>query len=222
MQGASRLRLSEADRRRLSEGAAALGVGLDSTALSKLTAYADLLGVWGERVNLISCGSAYELVERHLLDSLAVEPLLPETGTLVDLGSGAGLPGVPLAIAAVSRTTILVEARRRRASFLREVRRSLPLANVEVAEARAEAPSASQRGGADAVVVRAVWSRPSDLAVAGDWLRPGGRLFWMRGDGASPLPGIERLTWERRTSYQIGGGRPRAIEVFRFLPADLE
>jgi 16S rRNA (guanine527-N7)-methyltransferase len=166
-------------------------------------------------VNLISCPNATELVERHLLDSLAMEPLLPDSRILVDLGSGAGLPGVPLAIVSDARPTVLVEARRRRASFLREVRRSLQLPNLDVLAARAGAPNEGYRERADAVVVRAVWSRPSDLVVACDWLRPGGRLFWMRGNEAKPLPGIDGLTWERRTSYQIGDTRPRTVEIFR-------
>jgi 16S rRNA (guanine527-N7)-methyltransferase len=211
----SRLRLSEADRRELSDGAAALGVALDALAVSKLTAFADLLSLWSDRVNLIACSSAHELVERHLLDALAVESLLPESGTMVDLGSGAGFPGVPLAAVSEIRRTILVEPRRRRASFLREVRRSLPLTNAEILELRAEMPGEGYRRCADVVVVRAVWSRPEDLSVAGKWLRQGGRLFWMRGSDPQTLPSIGGFTWERRASYRIGSGPTRAVEVLR-------
>jgi 16S rRNA (guanine527-N7)-methyltransferase len=218
VQSASRLRLSESDRERLIEGAAALGVALDATKVAKLGAFADLLGLWSGRMNLIACASSRELVERHLLDSLALESLLPEAGTLVDLGSGAGFPGVPLAVGSESRRTILVEPRRRRATFLREVRRALSLENVEVAEERAEAPSENRVGVGDAIVVRAVWSRSADLAVARGWLRPEGHLFWMRGDQPSETV-VDGLIWERRTSYRIGSAPSRSIEIFRVAAA---
>jgi 16S rRNA (guanine527-N7)-methyltransferase len=209
------LRLSEADRHHLSAGAASLGVALDSDALFKFSTFADLLGLWRQRMNLIACASTQELVERHFLDSLAIESLLPVSGVVVDLGSGAGFPGVPVAIVSSTRPVVLVEPRRRRASFLREVRRTLPLQNVEILEQRAEAPCADHRGRATAVVVRAVWSDPNEVAIVSNWLRPGGQLFWMRGDDAPELPPIDGLSWERRATYRIGTGRSRSVEVLR-------
>lgn len=210
---ARRLRLTDAEREQLRVGAAALGVEIDASAESRFAAYADLLGVWSERVNLISCATGSELVDRHFLDSLAAEPLLPEDGMIVDLGSGAGFPGLPLAIADPARVVVLVEARRRRANFLREGRRTLRLDQVEVLEQRAELPPSSHRGQAACVVSRAVWTDSEIFEIAAAWLRPSGHLVWLRSDpvargDAGPFVG------ERTIRYQIGDQRPRLIEVY--------
>ena len=210
------LRLSDADRRHLATGAAALGIGLDAEIISRFGGYADLLDLWGSRTNLLSCGSVRELVERHFLDSLAVVPLLRDSGMILDLGSGAGFPGIPLAICRPLQKVVLVEVRRRRVSFLREVRRTLQLQNVEILEQRAEDPPAGYRGQAEGVVSRAVWSDSSLIRIAAAWLKPQGRLLWMRSE---PLVGIspsEVLRREDSVNYRIGADRMRTIEVLAF------
>jgi 16S rRNA (guanine527-N7)-methyltransferase len=223
------LTLGAAERDRLAAGARRFGVVLDPRAVERFVAYAELLGRWSGRMNLISCGSADELVARHLLDSLAASPCLGAARTVVDLGSGAGLPGVPLAISAPARRTILVESRRRRASFLREVRRTLDLDNLEVFEQRAVGADSTSDGGAscasvpaDAVVCRAVWPSEELLPIAAAWLRPGGTLLWMR---ASPKRGRQRgagapdaaseMIWDSTVEYAIDDGPVRRIEIFR-------
>jgi 16S rRNA (guanine527-N7)-methyltransferase len=169
-------------------------------------------------MNLLSCSSGRELVERHFLDSLAVAPLLPETGLVVDLGTGAGFPGVPLAVLRSPQPLALVESRRRRTTFLREVRRTLDLRHVEIVEGRAEAPPAILTAQAAAVVTRAVWSDDTVLDVSRRWLDANGRVFWMRSD---PLPdvtlwaGMER---NGRIQYRIGSDRARTVEILRKTP----
>jgi 16S rRNA (guanine527-N7)-methyltransferase len=167
-------------------------------------------------MNLISCHSARELVNRHLLDSLAVAQALPEDPALiVDLGSGAGLPGLPLAILRPDLRFALVEVRRRRCSFLREVRRNLDLANVEVLEQRAEHPPAKYVHAAAAAVSRAVWTDHSLIEIAGSWLSQDGTLLWMRSD---PLPSnvsSKSFRVENSLRYQIEGERSRCVVVLR-------
>jgi 16S rRNA (guanine527-N7)-methyltransferase len=230
------LTLGTAERGRLVAGARRFGVVLDARAIDRFVAYAELLGRWSTRMNLISCRSAGELVERHFLDSLAVSPYLGAARTIVDLGSGAGLPGLPLAIGAPSRRTILVESRRRRTSFLREVKRTLDLENLDVLELRAVAggppPNAGAPGAAiqaDAVVCRAVWADDELLPVAAAWLRPGGVLLWMRArpkgeaSGTEPSPVDARATSDPASGmvgdssieYAVGTGPLRRIEIFR-------
>ena len=211
---ARRLRLTDAEREQLRAGAAALGVEIDASAESRLAAYADLLGLWSERVNLISCATASELVDRHFLDSLAAEPLLPEDGMIVDLGSGAGFPGVPLAIANPARRMVLVEVRRRRANFLREVRRALGLERLEVLEQRAEQPLASYDGQASCVVSRAVWKDKEIFEIATAWLGSNGHLVWLRTDPLTATDDGGPFVHERTVRYQVGDDRPRVIEVF--------
>lgn len=213
---AIRLRLTEAEQRHLIAGAAALGVDLDASIATNFARFADLLGLWSPRMNLISCGSALELIERHFLDSLAVSPIVPDGGTIVDLGSGAGFPGLPLALSRPSQRIVLVEVRRRRVTFLREVRRTLGLDNVEILEQRAETPPLDYKHGAVAVVSRAVWSEDSEVGVAASWLQENGQLFWMR---STPLPASFSVPWitrERTIQYRIGNDRSRVVEVLRF------
>lgn len=213
--GSPSLRLAEADRAQLEVGAAALGVELDPGTVTAFSSFADLLDLWSRQINLISCHGPRELIDRHFLDSLAIEPFIPSLGTLVDLGSGAGFPGIPLALVAPTRRVLLVESRRRRANFLREVRRTLHLKNVEVLEINAENPPSDEVGGTSVVVSRAVWAETSILEIAAKWLCPEGHLVWMRSDPVARENGSAALEWERTVRYRIGSDRSRVLEVFR-------
>ena len=214
---ARRLSLGSAERQKLIDGALAFGVVLGEPAVDRFCAFSDLLSLWSGKLNLISCRSPQELLERHILDSLAVAPLVMEAARAVDLGSGAGLPGVPLAVAYPGKHLVLLEPRRRRASFLREVSRTLGLENVEIVEARAEDAPVPHL--ADVALCRAVWSDDAVLPIARRWLGPADRLVWMRGREpghggmrrSSPAHG---LVFERVVTYRIGKGPERAIEVW--------
>lgn len=207
------LRLTEADRRHLATGAALLGIALTDSMLAVLSGFADVLDVWGRKTNLLSCGSARELVERHLLDSLAISPLLPEEGRLIDLGSGAGFPGVPLAIQRPDQPFLLVESRRKRASFLREVRRTLKLRNIEVWEGRAEDPPSAHIATAAGVMTRAVWSGDQITRLAPPWLAPEGRIYWMRTDPLCDADDLKPLRKIQTVHYRIAADRRKTIEV---------
>lgn len=213
---AIRLRPTEAEQRHLVAGAAALGVELDAPRVMNFVRFADLLELWSPRMNLVSCGSALELIDRHFLDSLAIAPMLPDSGPIVDLGTGAGFPGLPLAISRPEQKMVLVEIRRRRVTFLREVRRTLGLSNVEVLEQRAEIPHPDYEHQATGVVSRAVWSESTAAEMASGWLKTDGRLFWMR---SSPLPAAfasASIKRERTIQYRIGSGSLRSVEVLSF------
>src|SRR5687767_7832177 len=181
--------------------------------LTAMTGFADILDVWSRKTNLLSCSSARELVERHFLDSLAIAPLLPTTGLLVDLGSGAGFPGIPLAIQRPDQPVLLVEARRKRVSFLLEVRRTLKLANVEVHEGRAERPPDAYRERAAGVTSRAVWSGGEFARVAPAWLGSDGRAYWMRSDPLSDTEDIGTLRRMETVHYRIAADRRKTVEV---------
>jgi 16S rRNA (guanine527-N7)-methyltransferase len=212
---ATSLRLATAEKDHLLAAAAALGIELSPSVLVRLSCFADVLDIWSRRMNLLSCGSAHELVERHFLDSLAIAPAVPELGLVVDLGSGAGFPGLPLAILRPDQQFILVESRRRRTTFLREARRTLRLSNVDVLEQRAETPAPKFVRAAAAAMTRAVWSDDSIIEIADRWLQPDGTLLWMRAD---PLPGEFRVSpFERQRClrYRIGEGRPRCVEILK-------
>jgi 16S rRNA (guanine527-N7)-methyltransferase len=174
---------------RIRVGADALGVQLGAEALDRLSQYVDELERWNERSNLVGEHDRRALIDRHVVDSLAAVPLLRRAGEslrIADAGSGAGLPGIPLALALTPREMVLIEPRRKRASFLRAVRRVLPDAALTVFEGHAEDLAAGDaRGTFDAVVSRAALPDESLSKVASELLRADGLVIAYRGDSAS-------------------------------------
>lgn len=152
--------------------------------LDTAVAYAEILAGAGVERGLIGPREVDRLWERHLLNSAAVAELIDPDVRVLDIGSGAGLPGVPLAIARPDLSVVLVEPMLRRSDFLAEAVESLGL-TIRVYRARAEDPAArADLGGADAVTSRAV----ADLVKLTRWsfplLRPGGRMLALKGERA--------------------------------------
>jgi len=169
----------ESLRPALESGTAALGLALASAQHDVLLDYLALLARWNAAYNLTAVRDTNEMVPRHLLDSLAIVAHVRES-RVADLGSGAGLPGIPLAIARPDVHVALVESNGKKARFLREAQRRLGLANVDVREARAEA---GRPGEVEAVVARALAALPELAKLAAHWLAPGGALYAMKGPG---------------------------------------
>jgi 16S rRNA (guanine527-N7)-methyltransferase len=163
-------------RAELDAGLAALA--LDPALAMPLLAYLALLDRWNRTYNLTAIRDPREMVGKHLLDSLAMHPYIG-AGNLADLGAGAGLPGIPLAIAKPGLRVTLVESNGKKARFLREAVRTLGLANARVAESRAEA--LDEPGAYDAITARALATLPLIIALGGHLLKPGGRLLAMKG-----------------------------------------
>jgi 16S rRNA (guanine527-N7)-methyltransferase len=137
----------------------AAGVECETGNVAALTQYLNLVSRWNRVHNLTGARGNRELLGRHLVESLAVEPLLAGT-RVADVGSGAGFPGIPLAICEPERAFTLIESRAKRANFLRHVVATLALQNVVVVRTRAE----DLRGQPpfDTVLARAV-ARPAKL-----------------------------------------------------------
>ena len=159
-------------------------LGLDAEALAPpLLAYLALLDRWNRTYNLTAIRDPGEMVTRHLLDSLAMHAFIGNPGDggdrLADLGTGPGLPGIPLAIAKPQLQVTLVESNGKKARFLREAVRTLGLANARVAESRAEA--LDEPGAYDAITARALDALAGIIKVGGHLLKPGGRLLAMKG-----------------------------------------
>ncbi|MGB3392495.1 MAG: 16S rRNA (guanine(527)-N(7))-methyltransferase RsmG [Stenotrophomonas sp.] len=153
-------------------------MGLDAALAPPLLAYLSLLLRWNRTYNLTAIRDPREMVTRHLLDSLAMVPHV-ESGTLADLGTGPGLPGIPLAIARPQLQVTLVESNGKKARFLREAARQLGLGNARVAESRAEA--LDEPGAFDNLTARAMDTLAGIIDVGGHLLRPGGQLLAMKG-----------------------------------------
>ena len=161
---------------KLADGLAIMRLDLPVDAQGKLLAYLDLLAKWNRTYNLTAVRDREDMVSRHLLDSLAVLPFV-HGQNIADLGSGAGLPGIPLAIARQDIAVTLVESNGKKARFLREAIRSLPLTNVTVAQARVQ----DATGVFDTVTARAFASLPDMLAWGGHLLAPDGRWLALKG-----------------------------------------
>jgi len=165
----------------LAAGLAALGLELDTGAQTKLQVYLVLLDKWNRTHNLTAIREPERMVTHHVLDSLAVLPHLPAQARLnvIDIGSGGGLPGVPLAIARPNWHIVLLDSNHKKAAFLRQVSIELPLPNVEVVASRVEdyAPPALF----DVAISRAFAELAMFGAVARRLLVPGGRVVAMKG-----------------------------------------
>ena len=187
------------------------GLTLGDAELEKLESFLSLVETWSERMNLVGRVSRDELVERHLLDSLAPLSALRSAGGVADFGSGAGFPAIPLATLLPAVTFHLVESRRKRCSFLRQVVRTLGLRNATVVESRGEdwRPPA---GSVDAVIGRAIAA--ADLAeLATEVLAPGGKLLVMRKQGAATgLDGYREVAVDR---YRLPGGERHEIATYQ-------
>jgi 16S rRNA (guanine527-N7)-methyltransferase len=185
-------------RNELASGLDALG--LDRALAEPLLAYLALLLRWNAAYNLTAIRDPREMVSKHLLDSLAMHaataPIAATGGHLADLGTGAGFPGIPLAIAQPGLQVALVESNGKKARFLREAIRSLGLANAQAVESRIEACDAP--ASSDAITARALATLPLILELGGHLLKPGGVLLAMKGvvprDEIAALP----AGWEVR------------------------
>ena len=190
-------------RRTLASGLATLA--LDAALAAPLLDYLALLVRWNQTYNLTAVRDPHEMVVKHLLDSLAMHPfvdaLAATAGTLADLGTGAGLPGIPLAIVKPGLRVTLVESNGKKARFLREVVRRLGLQDVRVAESRIE--TFDEPGAYAAITARALASLPLILELGGHLLRPDGQLLAMKGihpgDEIAALP----AGWTVRASHLL-------------------
>lgn len=169
---------------------AAMGVELDPGDADRLRAYLEALRGANERFNLTAITDPVPMWERHIQDSLTLVPFLAsaEAREVIDVGSGGGLPGIPLAIAMPSVRVTLLEATGKKAAFLGEATAALGLANVRVLHARAESAGQDHhlhRGRYDAVVSRAVARLATLAELTVPFAREGGAVLLIKGAQAA-------------------------------------
>jgi 16S rRNA (guanine527-N7)-methyltransferase len=185
----------------LAAGLAALDVADAGDLVPRLATYLGLLERWNRTHNLTAVRDPVDMVPRHILDSLAVLPHL-HGARIVDVGSGAGLPGLPLAMACPQSRFLLLDSASKRTRFLNHVIARLGMGNVLVAQARVE--DYDGEAGFDTVISRAFSSLAEFAVSSGHLCAPGGRLLAMKGrvDPAevAALPSAWRLdqTWDLR------------------------
>ena len=179
----------------LVRGGAQLGLAMDPAGVERLLVYLAELMKWSRRVNLIARDTPEaQVVETHFLDSLTLLPFLDGAGEvhLLDVGSGAGFPGLALACVRPEARCTLCEPRQKRVSFLRHVVRTLGLVNVEVVADRVEAHAADWPGRFTHITSRAVAEPAAFLPLVRPLVTPAARVLLMlaRAEG---LAGIDRL-----------------------------
>jgi 16S rRNA (guanine527-N7)-methyltransferase len=183
----------------IERGSTSMGLVLDRAALDKLGGFVHLLEKWNRVYNLTAVREPHAMVNRHILDSLAVVPYL-RGSSLLDVGTGAGLPGLPLAIARPDLQVTLLDSNAKKLRFVRQAIAELALSNVSVEQARMQE---YQPGRAfDMVISRAVASLDELYRQSQHLLGPAGRMLFMKGalpdqEMAAFAPGRTALRCER-------------------------
>jgi 16S rRNA (guanine527-N7)-methyltransferase len=166
-------------KQRLSEGAAEMGVPLDESQRDLLWRYGQLLRERNEHVNLTSIVSPEGILTLHMLDSLSVASHLGDARTIIDVGTGGGFPGVPLAVAFPERQFTLIDGTQKKIRFVGESLEQLDIRNARALAARAETLPKGEVF--DVVIARAVGSLAELVHNAGRLVAPEGRLLAMKG-----------------------------------------
>ena len=159
------------------------GIRLRPEQLDQLWAYHGMLRAANADLNLTRIHNFENMVQKHYVDSLLVLEFEELPSPLIDMGSGPGLPGIPLKIARPDVAMILAEPRAARAAFLREVCDALGMEGVEIVDRKVNARFPRQAAG---IITRAVASIPETLELVADRLEPGGRMLFMKGPACGP------------------------------------
>ncbi len=179
---------------RLERGVAELGIEVTPDARRRLLAYLLLLEKWNRVYNLTAIRDPAEMVSNHLLDSLAVAPHIG-AGPMLDVGAGAGLPGIPLAIVRPSLEVTLIDASAKKAAFMQQAATELGLGNVTVVHGRVEGWTPPRAFAS--IVSRAFASLAEFVNAARHLLAPGGAFYAMKGRRPeaeiAALPGAFRV-----------------------------
>lgn len=196
----------------LAARAAEAGIPLTAEQIGQFSVYHEMLLDWNTRMNLTALTTPEDVAVKHIIDSLTAydAALFDGARTLIDVGTGAGLPGIPLAVYAPHLTVTLLDSLNKRVRFLTEVTAAMGLPNVRCIHARAEeaARTAEHRAAYDIVVSRAVARLPVLLEYTLPFVRVGGTLLALKGRAYA-----EEQKEARRAAEVLGGGRITARPV---------
>ena len=203
----------------LYEGASRLGVELSGEAAGLFMRYLEELKTWNRKMNLTGLKNDRDIIINHFLDSISAARFVPEGARLLDIGSGAGFPGIPLKIVSPALTVTLLDSSHKKVMFMREIARELRLEGISAVWGRAEDEgNGMERRSFDCVISRAVGQVHDILKLSAPYLAPGGRIILMRGRrggeewelSGAQVRGRFRLL-ERRDFTLPFGGQSRVI-----------
>ncbi|NLO84652.1 MAG: 16S rRNA (guanine(527)-N(7))-methyltransferase RsmG [Clostridiales bacterium] len=191
----------------------ALAIGYDERTAGRIARYHELLTEWNERMNLTGDTDFETSIDRHYMDSLApllVDGLFPISASVIDVGSGAGFPGLPLAIARPDLQVTLLDSLQKRIGFLSAVVEALELTNVSLVHARAEdgGRDANYREAFDIALARAVAPLPVLCELLLPFAKVGGKMICYKGPSADT-----ELEAGQKAAQLVGGGEVNGIPI---------
>ena len=175
------------------DGAQDLEIHVDSDKVEKFTTHAMELAKWNRKMNLTAITDPVEVAVKHFLDSIAPDSMIPSNTSLLDIGSGGGFPGIPLKILNPSLSVTLIDASRKKVSFLKHIIRILGLENIEALHVRSEefSKQAVFVASFNVIISRALSSTPEFFLMALPLLDKNGIIIAMKGKGSKA--GIESV-----------------------------
>jgi 16S rRNA (guanine527-N7)-methyltransferase len=200
----------------LRQGAREIGLQLASDQVAALARHVDLLLKWNKSVNLTAITDPAEVVEKHVIDSLALAPLVPK-GTLLDAGTGGGFPGFPVRIARPDLEVVLADSVQKKVAFLKNLLAEMRLPGVRAVAVRLEGEPAEEGLPRVNAAVSRAFAEPAEwLALAQPYVLPGGLAFCMLGPADRIPQSHGELVLERELAYRLPFSRAqRRIGVYR-------
>ena len=180
----------------LKTGGAELGLAIGEKEISLFLKYLAELKEWNKKINLTAITDDRDIIIKHFLDSLTLVPFLTNQKTLLDIGSGAGFPGIPLKIALPELKVTLMDSVNKKVIFMKHIIRTIGLKNIEAIQARAEDKEAMKKFDSyfDVVTSRAFSELGKFLDVAAPYAKKGGMLLAVKGPkGLEELTGLKDL-----------------------------
>ena len=192
------------------EEAQKINIELDKNQIEKFYKYMDLLIEWNEKINLTAITNRKDIIVKHFIDSLTIQRYLSDAVNIIDVGTGAGFPGIPIKIVNPNLKVVLVDSLNKRINFLQEVIKKLNLDNIEVIHARAEdlGQNKKYREAFDIVTSRAV----ANMSVLSEYLLPlarvNGKCICMKGSD------IEEELENSKYAINLLGGKIEQVDKF--------
>lgn len=192
------------------EEAQKINIELDKNQIEKFYKYMDLLIEWNEKINLTAITNRKDILVKHFIDSLTIQRYLGDAVNIIDVGTGAGFPGIPIKIVNPNLKVVLVDSLNKRINFLQEVIKQLNLDNIEVIHARAEdlGQNKKYREAFDIVTSRAV----ANMSVLSEYLLPlarvNGKCICMKGSD------VEEELENSKYAINLLGGKIEQVDKF--------
>ena len=184
--------------------------------MQKFFFYMELLLEWNQKMNLTAITDPKEIILKHFIDSMTISPYIKQEKKVIDVGTGAGFPGIPLAIICPNTSFTLIDALNKRISFLKEVVTKLQLSNVVVEHARAEDFAKENREKYDIATSRAVANLPVLLEYLLPFVKKEGKCICMKG------PNIQEELDEAKKAITVLGGELEKVDYFHLMDTEIE